>query len=523
MANELSTIESTLVKLDDALNQFSISAPDVKHRLAQTFKMSMMANQIRSALTDEIMATVFLPLKNTSLGFKTDEATRSRPYTVAEIRDALVDGILRGLLPINNEMNIIGGNLYSAKNGVKRLARDRVTKLVMMPSIPRMASGGALVDYTATFELDGKPMKLERKGESAFPIRVNNGQGADAILGKAERKMYNFILETISGMSFEDSDMDDSPADAATVTVDLTHVQPAELAAPQTKAEELTDAMKQALNKQAVITAKANNKKKAAITPPPAEAAPEPAAPAATEPPPAETPDELPEAERALLEKAYAALRVAPYKCSPTTPMLVGGKVSHPNLTADGVLKPAPAPVAAPGVPKTGTPVDPNKPKHVGFVKNPNTGVMEKWAPKGTELGKQAEAEKVAMQLPVAAPTATRKEPLQASEATGDTGVVETIDSLVVAKRRPKLKPEDIQAYVITDDHNTQYITVDDKLAKKCRTFEEKKIKARLQFHIVNNDYMLLDADEVPPEPAAETEPPWSDSLDNTDEQPPAQ
>ena len=42
-----------------------------------------------------------------------------------------------------------------------------------------------------------------------LPIRVNKGMGADAVLGKATRKAYAWLLEKISGTNVADGEASD--------------------------------------------------------------------------------------------------------------------------------------------------------------------------------------------------------------------------------------------------------------------------------------------------------------------------
>ena len=56
-------------------------------------------------------------------------------------------------------------------------------------------------------------MTIEWAGNSktvSFPIRVNNGMGADAIIGKAYRKSYAWLYRTLTGQAIPDGDADDN-------------------------------------------------------------------------------------------------------------------------------------------------------------------------------------------------------------------------------------------------------------------------------------------------------------------------
>ncbi len=83
--------------------------------------------QIRDALTADLMRD-FLLLSNSPLGFRTDRgpgsASTKEAYSDAQIKDALIQAMLRGVRPIGNEFNIIAGQCYITKEGFRRLLRE---------------------------------------------------------------------------------------------------------------------------------------------------------------------------------------------------------------------------------------------------------------------------------------------------------------------------------------------------------------------------------------------------------------
>jgi hypothetical protein len=117
---------------------------------------------------------------------------------------------MNGLRPVNNEFNIIANNMYAAKNGIYRLVCEfpGISDLEITPSPPVIGEKGdsARVQIRATWKLDSKLNSISRdvsKGENGqvedtrIAIRVNKGMGLDAILGKAERKLYFSILQKL--------------------------------------------------------------------------------------------------------------------------------------------------------------------------------------------------------------------------------------------------------------------------------------------------------------------------------------
>lgn len=182
---------------------------------------------LRLALSEEIVETVFMHLQGTPLGFITDK-DKDGGYPVAVVRECLIEAMLKGLQPINNEFNIISGRCYGARNGLERLVKDwpGLTDLRWTPGVPQMAGEkGALVSMRATWKLGGRDMELYRgqtkrkneKGEeevedTRIAVKVNSGMGPDAIIGKAERKMFKAIYSILTGgkVSIEDGEAIDT-------------------------------------------------------------------------------------------------------------------------------------------------------------------------------------------------------------------------------------------------------------------------------------------------------------------------
>jgi hypothetical protein len=151
----------------------------------------------------------------------------------------LIEATMKGFRLFANETNIIGARFYATREGFERIFRDlaksgRVTNLRLSPGVPKSVGDGAIVDYAATWTLKnaaGDAINDELK--LSIPIRVNKGQSADAILGKAKRKMLAAIYSRITGTEITDGEVEDAK------TIDITAQKPGE---PQPKAK-LDDAV----------------------------------------------------------------------------------------------------------------------------------------------------------------------------------------------------------------------------------------------------------------------------------------
>lgn len=214
MATEaiVNAIDDATTEIDQALTKCNAAALAELPALKKAVTLAAGVSQLRKVLTDNLVEKVFVPLMGTPLGFCTDRDDKSKPeYPLAVIRDCMIEGMIRGLQPVNNEINIISGRCYATKNGLRRLVSTwpGLTDLAVTPGVPVMAGEkGAVIAMRATWRLHGQPMELVRScrknadGEvedNRIAVRVNAGMGADAIIGKAERKLFKAIYDLISG------------------------------------------------------------------------------------------------------------------------------------------------------------------------------------------------------------------------------------------------------------------------------------------------------------------------------------
>jgi hypothetical protein len=208
-------IEKAASDIEKAIAECGVQAITKLPAFIQAVKMANGISAMRAALTDQLVQTVIMPLQGSPLGFLTDKDTTGG-YGPVVVRDCAIDAMLRGFRVVGNEMNIISGRFYGTKNGYSRLVSEfeSLTDLQLQPGVPQsVGDKGALVPYVASWRLNGKEMILrciqEKDGtDMRIPIKVNGGMGADAILGKAERKMLFRIYQRVNGSSFGASDGD---------------------------------------------------------------------------------------------------------------------------------------------------------------------------------------------------------------------------------------------------------------------------------------------------------------------------
>jgi hypothetical protein len=173
---------------------------------------------LRRALTPEVM-TPILALMNTDLGFKTDRDPNqinsktnqpNVPYSADVVRDVVIEAKLRGFRAVGNEFNIIAGRFYAAQNGFFRKLTDGksfpgLSNFRDSYGLPKMGTNGATVVAKATWTLAGKPDSYEQE----FGIRVNASMGADAVLGKARRKLCKRVHDILLGINTPDAEVGD--------------------------------------------------------------------------------------------------------------------------------------------------------------------------------------------------------------------------------------------------------------------------------------------------------------------------
>lgn len=176
----------------------------------------MAVAKLREALDEKVMKAL-LKLKNSKLGFRTDEAANQPPYPMDLVRDCIIDAATLGLQCVGNQFNIIGGNMYVTKEGFTFLLRQlsqqgqlRDMKFIYHPAEIMESStmgttrngeqyqkiereGRVVVEVSCNYQGKAISEKLE------FVIRVNKGMSQDAVLGKAERKakawLYNYLTD----------------------------------------------------------------------------------------------------------------------------------------------------------------------------------------------------------------------------------------------------------------------------------------------------------------------------------------
>lgn len=213
-------LAKTIEKIDATAKLYGerLDDPDLG-ALTRAAITAMAIKRLRVYMTPAIIG-LLRELMNTPLGFKTDKA-KGEPYSDDVMRDCAIEAILRRVLWTGNEFNIISGQCYITREGYARKLAETpgLTDLVVSPGIPRIDkdSGQTVVKFAASWNYRGDADFLkdpDGKPGRVFAIRVNQGMGPDAVVGKAHRKAFKAIWDQVHGSAHSDaSDFAQEPPD----------------------------------------------------------------------------------------------------------------------------------------------------------------------------------------------------------------------------------------------------------------------------------------------------------------------
>lgn len=216
-------IEKASDAIEAAIKDCGIAEIAELSHMKQAMRMAQGMRALRTALTEEFMREVIMPLQGSKLGFLTDkdknkDGTPGPGYPIAVVRDCLIVALIHGFHVVNNEFNIIGGGFYTTQAGYDRKVRQfpGLSHFNEKPGSPQFSSDGknALVPYAINWRLEGTAMSLDcvysKEDDQRIPVRVNNGMGSDAVVGKARRKILRRVYETLTGFTLGDGEVGDA-------------------------------------------------------------------------------------------------------------------------------------------------------------------------------------------------------------------------------------------------------------------------------------------------------------------------
>ena len=215
------TIVAAQEKFEVALRD--ASAIDIVNNFGAAFNAARVITLLREALTDEVMARVFMPLMNTKVGFRTDrdgkpdKQGRVKPlYDVPTVRDAIIDAAIIGLLPTGNQFNIISGTMYPTKEGYTVLLKKIGAKYVIDVQQDR-SQNPAFAEFPCkiTYSYNGEKNSLTINAT----VRRDQYSSNDQLRGKAERRAKKALYEYLIGTDYGEADETSSRPNAVIDTV----------------------------------------------------------------------------------------------------------------------------------------------------------------------------------------------------------------------------------------------------------------------------------------------------------------
>ena len=215
------TIVAAQEKFEVALRD--ASAIDIVNNFGAAFNAARVITLLREALTDEVMARVFMPLMNTKVGFRTDrdgkpdKNGRVKPlYDVPTVRDAIIDAAIIGLLPTGNQFNIISGTMYPTKEGYTVLLKKIGAKYVIDVQQER-SQNPAFAEFPCkiTYSYNGEKNSLTINAT----VRRDQYSSNDQLRGKAERRAKKALYEYLTGTDYGEADETSSRPNAGIDTV----------------------------------------------------------------------------------------------------------------------------------------------------------------------------------------------------------------------------------------------------------------------------------------------------------------
>lgn len=211
-------LSSQIEKVEKVVLECGVMALREQPAMLQAIKLAQGVKALKTIFNKEFVENTFMHLQNTPLGFLTDKPDGGYPGPV--VQECLIEALLRGFRPVNNEWNIIAGRFYGAKNGYERQVHEfpGVSNVEIDLGVPKLvADKGALVVCEGRWRHNGKSESLwcgpSRDNSStldtSIPVKVNSGMSNDAILGKATRKLYARMYARMSGVVVVDGDTED--------------------------------------------------------------------------------------------------------------------------------------------------------------------------------------------------------------------------------------------------------------------------------------------------------------------------
>lgn len=217
--NQVDVVPTVSPEVIETFKMIEAECKDIVNIESQTerfFVTARLTQQIQAAFDQPGVMDAFMQLQNSPLGFKTDQKSGYAPNVV---RDALVAAFMYGVAPVGNQINIISGQCYVAKEGFKyKLKNDAKCidagltgfRLDNFRFIRFSEETGTMVVsldvHWTQNDKDYRHTLPEIHVIHAFATKSYRGGSLDQAFGKAERKAYAWLYAKITGDRIPDGD-----------------------------------------------------------------------------------------------------------------------------------------------------------------------------------------------------------------------------------------------------------------------------------------------------------------------------
>jgi hypothetical protein len=231
MSTQLSTkaqdFTGAIALVDEIVAKYGLANIKEAGNLQRMMALSEGMSALREAITEPMLEKI-MELQGSRLGFRTDKdneatwkdrsGTPQTGYPPLVVKEVTIEALLRGANMTGNEVNIIAKTCYLTKEFFQRAVRQLpgVTDVAVELAVPVKGAteGQALVSGWVRYKLDGKEQVFARTRETddrdlRISVRVNSGMGADAVLGKAERKLLAALYAKLTGMTIVEGEVDE--------------------------------------------------------------------------------------------------------------------------------------------------------------------------------------------------------------------------------------------------------------------------------------------------------------------------
>jgi len=189
-----------------------VEAEANREQAVAAFTQAEAVNMLSEAFTEEVLTSV-MALQGKRTGFVVD-----KHYPAPVVREAVIEALSLGYRLTGNEWNIIAGNFYPAKNGVRNriLETEGVSHLEVDIGVPEGNGKGMwAIPCRGSYCYRGEIVTVDRTKSDAGDFRIvlpmYKTDKPAVVQGKAESRMYRLLHQRLTGTNIDVAeDLDDN-------------------------------------------------------------------------------------------------------------------------------------------------------------------------------------------------------------------------------------------------------------------------------------------------------------------------